>query len=358
MAYPRLIVRRPIARLFRLLNPKRSQRKARVSVGSDDPSITTTSTVSRSYPSSEATAEAPIGNIYPKRLCEGEIRLLVILPSENPGDQVRCELHDHKLGDLPPYEALSYVWGDATQRSDMVCDGQSFSVTRSLGNALHRLRQPSIRRILWADAICINQEDIIERNQQVRLMGKIYSMARRVVVWLSNPPTTETNSAVTARFIQTVSDALDHLSNQVREDLKAIFSSAWFERIWCIQEIRFSHDAVVIWSNLEILWQDIGLVASWLSEFDYRNPFSHGLGHLSNAYMLYTPLAENKFLDMLDIYKFFKATDPRDKVYGLLGLLSAMPETAVLTVDYQKPLSEVYADTALAALKTSKSLDV
>lgn len=82
------------------------------------------------------------------------------------------------------YEALSYVWGDPRSVCSILVNEKAFPVTHNLFLALKHLRLPYNERKLWVDAICINQEDVEERSQQVQIMQKIYWRARRVIVWL------------------------------------------------------------------------------------------------------------------------------------------------------------------------------
>jgi hypothetical protein len=82
------------------------------------------------------------------------------------------------------YEALSYVWGSQEDTVVIKIDEQSFRVTRNLYSALVHLRDRSVQRVLWVDAICINQMDSAERSQQVMLMGTLYRSANQVNIWL------------------------------------------------------------------------------------------------------------------------------------------------------------------------------
>jgi hypothetical protein len=82
------------------------------------------------------------------------------------------------------FEAISYVWGDAMQKLHLTCGGHDLVITRSLHAELHRLRHPDRSRLIWADAISINQADTEERGQQVSLMRTIYQRAAGVLVWL------------------------------------------------------------------------------------------------------------------------------------------------------------------------------
>ncbi|GAB1313594.1 hypothetical protein MFIFM68171_03804 [Madurella fahalii] len=122
-------------------------------------------------------------------LPDGWIRLLLLAPDEDRDAEVRCRLIDYRLSDTEmgahPYEALSYVWGSSADRQIlMVGDKGSLRITRNLNAALRRLRHGCLERILWVDSVCINQNNIAERGQQIQLMTKIYASATRVVVWI------------------------------------------------------------------------------------------------------------------------------------------------------------------------------
>lgn len=93
---------------------------------------------------------------------------------------IHCELANASLEEVPNYEALSYCWGDLGDTQIIHCNGRSFPITSNLHEALVNLRRPDRKRTLWVDAICINQRDYADRNQQLRLMGQIYRKANKV----------------------------------------------------------------------------------------------------------------------------------------------------------------------------------
>ncbi|GKZ69567.1 hypothetical protein AnigIFM50267_004779 [Aspergillus niger] len=115
-----------------------------------------------------------------------QIRLLTILPDENDENPVRGSLHTVSLNDTCDFDALSYVWGDTSVTVDISVDDCLVGVTPNLHAFLRRLRQPNSERTVWVDYVCINQNDISERNSQVALMCQIYSNARSVVAWLGD----------------------------------------------------------------------------------------------------------------------------------------------------------------------------
>jgi hypothetical protein len=123
-----------------------------------------------------------------------EIRLLTLLPGAF-SDPVFVVLHSTILSSdptipIPPFEARSYTWGspdDPVRISVRNASSSEFghlAVTQNLAEALPYLRHEREPRILWIDAICINQQDVIERSWQVGKMSDIYSLAQYVVVWL------------------------------------------------------------------------------------------------------------------------------------------------------------------------------
>ena len=111
------------------------------------------------------------------------IRVLTLHPG-TAGDRLSCTLVEETVSSDLDYEAVSYVWGKDSRRFELWCNGAALPITQSIRDALIRLRDPEKPRRLWADQICINQNDIVERSQQVQLMNIIYKNAKQVLVWL------------------------------------------------------------------------------------------------------------------------------------------------------------------------------
>jgi len=121
-----------------------------------------------------------------------EIRLVPILPSEDDGT-VQCTLRKSRIDLEPSFKELSYSWGDPKVTRSIMLDGHPFKVTINLQAALRSLRK-SEPRVMWIDAICINQADWAERAAQVLHLRAIYKLAKRVVAWLGEE-TERTKSA-------------------------------------------------------------------------------------------------------------------------------------------------------------------
>jgi hypothetical protein len=165
------------------------------------------------------------------------IRLLRLLPHESRNAPIQCQLFNYTLQDsgrrTHPYEALSYVWGDWVNPESISVDGYKLLVTQNLYKALSHLRHGSIERILWVDAVCINQSDIPEKEQQIRFMAKIYAQASCVVVWLGE---CADNSDQALEEIR-VAGGGKKSSNpsglkMIHKAVFALLQRPWFRRIW------------------------------------------------------------------------------------------------------------------------------
>src|SRR5690348_3268834 len=111
-------------------------------------------------------------------LPEGSVRLLRLLPNSDTNSYIECRLIVFSMldsGSTHPYEALSYVWGSEDDKTPVYVDGDKLYVTANLYMALSHIRHCLVERIIWADAICINQDDNDEKDRQVQSMAKIYA---------------------------------------------------------------------------------------------------------------------------------------------------------------------------------------
>lgn len=160
-----------------------------------------------------------------------EIRLVKIFPVSGIS-AVKCELESAILGsEAPKYDALSYCWGDATDKTWVSCNGQRLALTKNLLNAIRRFRRKTEIVTLWIDQISINQEDLEERNSQVQLMGKIYKSAANVLIWLGDEAD---KSSMAIEIIYSLSDNLDKDADSWTAKewraLGALLSRPWFSQ--------------------------------------------------------------------------------------------------------------------------------
>ena len=125
---------------------------------------------------------------YSQLLSEpGSVRLFRLLPSEDDGAAIRGELLEYNLRSsrraTHAYEALSYVWGSCEHHVPILVgeDDDELDVTANLHAALLQLRDTTFPRMLWIDAICINQTNNEEKSYQIQSMARIYAVASRVL---------------------------------------------------------------------------------------------------------------------------------------------------------------------------------
>lgn len=114
-------------------------------------------------------------------------RVFNLAPGQ-PSDPLSGTLTRMSVSDPGPFEALSYVWGRSKLLETITCDGKHISITASLASPLRRLRHTTRPRRVWVDQVCINQQDLTERGQQVRHMNSVYQKADNVLVWLGDDP--------------------------------------------------------------------------------------------------------------------------------------------------------------------------
>ena len=181
----------------------------------------------------------------PLDLSASEIRLLTIAPHDQFDSNIHGALNIVSIyqNPLQEYEALSYVWGDPTDRATMYLEGVPVRVTSNLSVALRYLRQTLTSRTLWIDALCINQADVAERNNQLRLMSHIYSRSSSVLIWLGEHDSRveEAMTIIQQRDIGTARKltrrrAFDE-SDLEYHGLAEMLKKKWWRRIWVIQEV-------------------------------------------------------------------------------------------------------------------------
>lgn len=219
------------------------------------------------------------------------IRLLVLLPSQDSSSEIRCVLRHILLQDAVEleYEAISYAWGSPIfdHRIEV---GQSYqNITLSLHTALRRFRFEDRPRILWADALCINQHDIDEKQDQLNHMASIFRLAAQVVVWLGEDddenaetvfqdarrvfdkrlgfpaeiqkgfelpgePIEDKTQPAAALIRQNEAMMIEMINGKNSKDLGSICRKSWFRRIWTIQEIALASKATVYCGQQSIAW--------------------------------------------------------------------------------------------------------
>jgi hypothetical protein len=308
---------------------------------------------------------------------QNSIRLLRLQAAPDASAPIRCSLFHTTHKEAPPYVALSYVWGDSSNPQLVLVDSGAISVTPNLHHALLRLRPDAGQDdlVMWIDAICINQEDIQERNVQIGNMRAIYQHASRVAVWLGldyNESSTAIQMARDLNVCQSRDEVFALLdrpqSKNHLEFLVTLFRRQYWWRIWVIQEVSCAKSAMVYCGEEVIPWQILDNVCDILKAVEQQ---LHSLFYKSPSYIRtltfggprglqlsrYSPnLSAPPLLELLLSHKSKKSTDPKDKVYALVGISSSRHTFG--TIDYSLSMREIYTHTASHIITTSQKLDV
>lgn len=357
------------------------------------------------------------GDIYTP-LAANHTRILRLEPGSY-GDEITCSLITHPcttvstkdpVAELTAYEALSYAWGDPTPRFVVQCNGQTLPVAHNLFLALQHLRHPTAHRLLWIDAICINQNDLDERSTQIQHMLNIYHGATRILIWLGEESETSPLAIDAMKALDQPSERKGVVfrihERRCYELLKAICDAfgellerPWFVRSWIRQELSVAKDAVVLCGRDSLSWYTLKRSAARLghlrrklskeSGIEILGPEStrHGLAisYLTRGWIYGQSVTKimgcirsiwyyhaGGLLELLMTGRHFDSTDPRDKVYAVLGLGRVPMKTgkriteeqegsldvASFPVDYSKSVSEVYQDTVKYFINRDRNLDI
>lgn len=250
------------------------------------------------------------------------------------------------------YEALSYVWGRSTEGRTINLDGQKVvPVTDNLHAALRRLRRLDKPRTLWVDSLCINQDNLAERNRQVQMMGRIYKSAGSVVIWLGDAddiplPAVPSIDQATSGDDETDTEkndgktkkdkALTRWREEVLRDSLSKASPPWWTRSWIIQELVLASDLSVAFGPAEVSWNTFysDLLRTWETIPELSRIFSLRLNrdrwHYNGSLGETALLARN-----------CASTDPRDKIYSILSLVKP-EQAALMKPDYGLHESEIF----------------
>ena len=281
-----------------------------------------------------------------------QIRLLALPPGQHH-DTIVCHLKIVSLEAPGEYEALSYAWGGSfDDREDIEINGLDRDVGHNLAQALRHLRLADKERVLWVDALCINQDDVSERTEQVRLMRDIYRSARRTVVWLGDFASLGRLAMDLIRHIAIngVARLLEPSSEPARRSLQLILGCSWWQRTWVIQELTLSRDdpllycgrTSLLWSHF-VAFRDITTSAEMQrNSVDLKwQQFATNIVPLN---LIKNWQADQRSWSRLVlITTHYRATDPRDRLFALHGLLSRETQRTWLP-DYNLSVSEVFTD--------------
>ena len=326
---------------------------------------------------------------YPLDPSRKQIRLFHLEPSENIHDQAEGFLEIVSLDNNPRYEALSYTWGDPKITCAIKLHKVQWEVTTNLEAGLRHLRGNINEKVLWIDAICIDQGSKEERNYQVPLMKTIYTNASIVRVWLGEG-TEGSNEAM--RVLNELGHGNPPRLANVRIDgrlldmgdvgnLRDLLTRSWWRRIWVQQEF-------VLATKLAMHCGSRCLSHNTLSKFVVNiNEITSGWNYSTYDYTVLQEMWNGYrnlqyFVSMRGIHDYYVRTerspgdvqlrmtgflrslckgrsygcgDPRDSIYGLLGL-APNDFASIIAPDYNLSITEVFQHMAVLCTLYTDSL--
>jgi hypothetical protein len=293
---------------------------------------------------------SPTGKMYKRDLTKGQIRLLQIKPGLSLST-IECAFTYVDLQKNADYVALSYTWGSAIPSIPILVNGTVTMVTDNLYMALLHLRKGKVPRV-WVDALCINQTNMTERSIQVSQMDKVYQGATMVYVWLGE------SNEMTRRAFEELYKMTQHVrwdnmipaayfrTDQVRPEWTAmceLLCRPWFRRVWIIQEILYARHALFVCgadfleANTFLTIINSMLEAEALPKImsfhANKSESANGMKRTAILQLEFMVQARNRsvnpptmpdfrgtLLDYLSQTRRAEATNPRDKIYGILSL--------------------------------------
>ncbi|KAH6880015.1 hypothetical protein B0T10DRAFT_145765 [Thelonectria olida] len=320
---------------------------------------------------------------------ENATRLLCL----EPGDGIQ-ELHGElKEVSLVPrvdyeYFAISYAWGSSLKQFFLHTPRGRIPLTASLYLGLKRLRHRRDRIWIWADAICINQDDKEgddEKACQIRLMANIFESAARVYIWLGEE---EDESQVALQFLEKIASTsspevdgpdpkrLSAMDIPKVEDPKwgtinKLLERKWFRRVWVTQELVLAQEAIVVCGAHQIPWDKFHAAIKLCFDLVEREGFSFLLPrqskvaavlHLGEFRLSYRSDRKNQdlaprdeLLTLLERFQLAEATRQRDKLFALLSLAKDGKE---YTPNYKIPLRQIVYEFAGVLVKRGRTMEL
>lgn len=295
------------------------------------------------------------------------IRILTLAPGEFD-DRLVCHLRAAAFSTKPRYVALSYTWGDPYPDSsylnlpnpdagsgdksvpeplpfEITVNHQPFRVHRNLYLCLRHLRSTTHPLPLWVDAVCINQQDMEERNGQVAMMSFIYSRAQKVVAWVGVREFNDRSSWARVMAAERRTGAAHHLAASLADGTKLLRSdppdrgtlyrvarSAYWTRLWIVQEACLAYSLLIVFGAKLWPYEEMEKSATWKAVFS-EFPRGGSVPGLREMLQLVEARSSKhtddmKFERLVERFSKQACTDPKDRVYGLLGLANDVHASA------------------------------
>nr|OQO17991.1 hypothetical protein B0A51_14231 [Rachicladosporium sp. CCFEE 5018] len=296
-------------------------------------------------------------NLVYRPLAAKSFRLLHVSPGEG-SQPIYAYLRHADLSDdqRPRYETISYAWGDPTPVAEILVNDQLLLVPANTETVLKRVRHVDRERVLWIDAVCINQVDIHERSAQVVCMGGIYSGSSCNLVFLGMLEEDMTSGSLGATLSNNGASlkwSATPFAFKVDRDAEiALLELPLLRRLWVLQEVALAPRNVALLGSIELELLDVLRAIRWDQYKEWniklspaatagRSCGSRLFEFVDREHGWYAGWSVN-ISDLIQCGHIFEKTELRDGVYATAGLLSR-DQVSNLRPDYTKPLAEVLA---------------
>ena len=276
---------------------------------------------------------------------EQEIRV-VTLHDGTDDAPITCTIETTLLIEAQPFTALSYCWGSAEDLTEIILNGETITIRENLWHFLEALRRLKTPIRIWVDYICINQQDVSERGHQVQLMADIYKSARAVYAWLG-AATVASNMAIDFAIKLRVAPPEWRKSPEARKLRKAgragfhlLAARTFWSRLWIVQEVVLARQLYIVVGRSMVEWDRILNTFSKVA-FDRMGGRKETFKHLRALRKAQARGSYPEIGSLLNNFQNCQCQDPKDRVYGMLGLLDAQTRSQIL-VDYSHTLIELF----------------
>jgi hypothetical protein len=325
---------------------------------------------------------------FPQDDSRGDFIRYLTLHAGSGDDPLQCTIHTALMVNTE-YEAVSYVWGSDVRDKIIICNGQQLALTTNLFRVLQRVRHPQTPRSIWADLICINQEDLDEKGHQVAIMGRIYRHASRVLIHMGGDD--KGHGPKVRSLLETICTTINQvlliipgdwnaypypnpddgiLTDPRWDSLRLLLEETWFTRGWVVREAGFAQDGQVYWGDTEFGWKDLMRTCAWLYKravntlydkgFDSRIPLAHVEvfedRHPEYAKLFTTEMTwvNSSLLGYLSLTRQLNLKDPRDRIYAFLELVQNEERPIHLRPNYKDNFLHVYQQFAAEYIRSTK----
>jgi hypothetical protein len=283
-------------------------------------------------------------------------------------ENLRCKIEHvvvdpEEQGPCRSYSALSYTWGDQAPIETLECEqNMSLQITPNLRDALMALAEEGVTSI-WADAVCIDQSNPIERTQQVQIMGSIFSQATQVETWLG-PDTSDSEGYYTF-------DAMEGLADGVKTNLDveawaSFLSRPYFSRRWIIQELALAQRVRLYCGSSVIDGEKFfqALASVFLHGKGYQ--FFESTRRVARAFLTMRPPANHDSilndspLGFVGFFSNFGCREDQDRILSLLGIMNrrqkwSSPYPFFKQIHHNSSIKEVYTAFSMYQLEYGKT---